>query len=59
MSDDIVKELNIEIIDEKDKSTFAMYHIENVPAFIKVSLDNNEELNRQFGYKSIKELRRL
>ena len=59
INDDIIKELNIKIINEKDWDSFVTHQVENVPTFIKINLSDSKELNRISGYKSIKELRSL
>lgn len=59
MNNDVIKELNIEVVDENDWNAFVIHEVKSVPTFIKINLENNEELNRKSGYKNIEELRSL
>ena len=59
LTEQTIKELNVEIVTDNDWETFVIHEVQSVPTFIKINLESNEEINRVVGFKSIEELRSL
>lgn len=59
LTEQIINELNIEILDSSSWEEFVTYEVQSVPTFIKINLENNEEVSRLNGYKNIEDLRTL
>tara|TARA_Y100001958_G_C20734764_1_gene226072 strand:- start:153 stop:401 length:249 start_codon:yes stop_codon:yes gene_type:complete len=59
LTDEIINELNIEILDSSNWEKFVIHEVKSVPTFIKINLSSNKEVNRLNGYKNIEELRGL
>ena len=59
LTEQLIKELNVEIVADDNWESFVVHEVQSVPTFIKINLENNEEISRQSGFKSIEDLRNL
>lgn len=54
-----IKELNIVILSDDNWEEFVIHEVQSVPTFIKINLENNEEISRLSGFKNIEDLKSL
>lgn len=59
LTEQIINELNIEMLDNSSWEEFVTHEVQSVPTFIKINLENNEEISRLNGYKNIEDIRTL